>query len=524
MTDRRRPAVAILIGLLAVILIVASAIALLYETGGPGGAPAPTSQAATTPSPAPIPIETPTPGCPETSTPAYQRVDPKTGASLITVSAAEAAGSLASGFTRDLGQPFDVSIRPGRGLGAVHELIKQSTGDRLYSIDSDDIARAEGDGYQDTRIAFYAFRSETDCGATPIYRMIRGPASRYPATAGARANLGRAGWSEAGVAFSAKLNAAWSWPATSGKGPLDQAPYLYPRSEARTAYGDSSEVSTRRLLYQIAATPTAVWLGGSAGDGAGVDAIETKAAAQRTTPEFVLYAIPHRDCGGYAAGGLSGPEAYESWIRDIRAGIGGRPTVVIVEPDAIGMSCLDTASRNARISMLRYAVDTLSADPNTWVYVHAGSSQLRPADIVPTLLQIDIGQARGLAINVAGYGSTRTEMAYGDRLVEDLAQHGVPGLHYVIDTSRNGLGRAPAGSADAAHSFCNQRGRALGQRPTPVTGNPNVDAFLWIKSPGETDGACFPGDPASGWFQSYALDLVQRSLADETISELPLPR
>lgn len=503
---------------------MASAIALRHETEAQPGAPAPTIQHSATPSPQPTRSQTPSPSCPETSTPAYQRVNPKTGASLITVSAAAAARSLASGFTQDLGEPFDVSTGPGPGLGAVHELIKQSTGDRLYSIDSDEITQAEGQGYEDGGIAFYAFRGQPDCGATQIYRMVRGHTSQYPATSDARVDLGQAGWSEAGVAFSAKLNDTWSWPATTGKGPLDQAPYLYQHSEAWNAYRDSSRSSTRQLLYQIAATPTAVWLGGSANDGAGVDAIETKAAAQHTTPEFVLYAIPNRDCGGYAAGGLAGPEAYENWIRQIKAGIGGRPTVVIVEPDAIGMSCLDTTARNARISMLRYAVDTLSADPNTWVYVHAGSSQLNPADVVPTLLQIGIGNARGLAINVSGYSSTRKQMEYGDQLLGDLAQHGLRGLHYVIDTSRNGLGRAPAGSADAAHDFCNQRGRALGQRPTPVTGNPNVDAFLWIKPPGETDGGCFPGDVASGWFQAYALDLVQRSLARQTISELPLPQ
>lgn len=314
------------------------------------------------------------------------------------------------------------------------------------------------------------------------------------------------------------------WPATTGKGPLNQAPYLYHQSKAWKAYQQSSDTSTRRLLYQIAATPTAVWLGGSANDQAGVEAIETKAAAEHTTPEFVLYAIPNRDCGGYAAGGLKGAGAYESWIRQVKAGIAERPTIVIVEPDAIGMSCLDIAGRNERIGMLRYAIETLSEDPNTWVYLHAGSSQLKPIQVVPTLLRIGLQSARGLAINVSGYGSTAKQVRYGEELLAELARHGVHGLHYVIDTSRNGMGRAPAASPDAAHSFCNQRGRGLGQRPTPVTGNPNVDAFLWIKPPGETDGGCFPGDPASGWFQTYALELVQRSFAEQTISELPLPQ
>ncbi|WP_444543320.1 glycoside hydrolase family 6 protein [Microlunatus endophyticus] len=522
----RRPAVALLIVLLAVVVI--GGIILHAGPGAGGGAPAasasPSGNTRPTASPSPTTTPTPTPNCPDLSTPAYQRVDPKTGATMITTNAADAAKSLGSGFTRDLGQPFNVSTEPQPGLGAVHELTKHATGDRLYTANTDEITQAVDDGYRDTGIAFYAFAGQPDCGTTQIFRMVKRHRSQYPATTDARSSLAESGWSEASVAFSARLNDSWSWPTTTGKGPLDQPPYLYQHSKAWTAYQDASDASTRQLLYQIAATPTAVWLGGSPDEQAGIDAIETKAVSQHTTPEFVLYAIPKRDCGGYAAGGLGGPSAYESWIRQVRAGIAGRPTVVIAEPDAIGMSCLGTAARNDRIAMLRYAVQTLSKDPNTWVYLHAGSSQLKPAQVVPTLLQIGLQGARGLAINVSSYGSTQKEMQYGDQLLEDLAQHGVHGLHYVIDTSRNGLGRAPAGSADAAHSFCNQRGRALGQRPTPVTGNPNVDAFLWIKPPGETDGGCFPGDAASGWFQSYALDLVQRSLAHQTISELPLPR
>lgn len=461
--------------------------------------------------------------CYRLSTPAYERVDPANNATLITTDAAKASASLTAGFTQDLGEPFSVSTESGPGLVAVHELINGSNGDHLYTADPVEMTRAERNGSVDSGIAFYSLGRAAPC-ATAIIRMIKGGMSQYPATAGERTTLAQAGWSPASAAFSAVLNTGWAWPLTSGKGPLDQAPFLYTGSDAWHAYQKSSDPTTRRLLYQIAATPTAIWLGGSSGDQAAVDRIETEAAAEHRTPEFVLYAIPDRDCGGYAAGGLSGPGAYENWIRQIRASIGQRPAVVIVEPDAIGMSCLDPAERDARISMLRYAIATLSQDPRTWVYVHAGSSQLRPEQVIPTLIAVGVGNGRGFALNVSGYGSSPAELRYGDQIVADLAQHGVAGMHYVVDTSRNGLGRAPDGSADAAHTFCNQRGRALGQRPTPWTGNPNVDAFLWIKPPGESDGACYPGDPSSGWFQGYALDLVQRSLAQETISELGLPQ
>src|SRR5664279_2548897 len=64
------------------------------------------------------------------------------------------------------------------------------------------------------------------------------------------------------------------------------------------------------------------------------------------------------------------------------------------------------------------------------------------------------------------------------------------GVHYIIDTSRNGLGPAP----DGALNWCNPPGRALGALPTAVTAGTHSDAYLWIKRPGESDGACHPGE------------------------------
>lgn len=496
MPRMHRPAVAIVAVLLAVIMLAADSTNLGTE-----------------PSDARV--------CARLTASAYVRINPTSGATLITTDPATARQSMHSGFTDDLGQPFTVSSGPGPELIGVQELVSRSTGDRLYTSDTAATGRALDSGYQDTGIAFYVPTRPTSC-SSPIYRMTKTGVSRYPTSPEERERLAHAGWISQAVAFPAVLSHTWSWPVSAGKGPLDQPPLVHTGNAGR-AYQSSSDPTTRRLLYQIAATPTAIWLGGTAGDGSAVARIETEAAAQHKTPQFVLYAIPDRDCGGYGAGGLGGSEAYEQWIREVRAGIAGRPTLIIVEPDAIGMSCLDAGARAERTAMLRYAISTLSQDPDTWVYLHAGSSRLDPRQVVPALMAVGVGEGRGLAINVSGYGATAGEMAYGDELVRLLAQHGVPGMHYVIDTSRNGLGGAVDGTADAAHSFCNQRGRALGQRPTPWTGNDRADAFLWIKPPGESDGNCFPADPKTGWDQDYALDLVRRSLAEETIAELPLP-
>ena len=74
----------------------------------------------------------------------------------------------------------------------------------------------------------------------------------------------------------------------------------------------------------------------------------------------------------------------------------------------------------------------------------------------------------------------------------------------MIDTSRNGQG--PRRRAE----WCNPPGRGLGERPTTTTNIPRLDAKLWIKTPGESDGECARGDPAAGrWFPRQAAELIR---------------
>ena len=53
------------------------------------------------------------------------------------------------------------------------------------------------------------------------------------------------------------------------------------------------------------------------------------------------------------------------------------------------------------------------------------------------------------------------------------------------DTSRNGRG----GIRHEWGAWCNVRGAGLGQRPV-ATPMPGLDAYVWIKPPGESDGLC----------------------------------
>jgi endoglucanase len=115
---------------------------------------------------------------------------------------------------------------------------------------------------------------------------------------------------------------------------------------------------------------------------------------------------------------------------------------------------------------------------------------------------------------------------YAQELTAAKAQ---PTTHFVVDTSRNGQGPwAPAAgtSYPDPQVWCNPPKRGLGQRPAamPSKAYPQLDAYLWIKTPGQSDGQCNRGvagsttdpewggitDPAAGaWFPQQALQLAK---------------
>src|SRR5690606_3998627 len=114
------------------------------------------------------------------------------------------------------------------------------------------------------------------------------------------------------------------------------------------------------------------------------------------------------------------------------------------------------------------------------------------------LRMVSVDRARGFALNVSNFISTEDNVRYGNYLSSLLG-----GKKYVIDTSRNGNG------PDQNLVWCNPNGRALGQMPQIVSGRSALDAFLWIKYPGESDGTC-NGVPTPGvlWLE-YALSLAK---------------
>jgi hypothetical protein len=279
--------------------------------------------------------------------------------------------------------------------------------------------------------------------------------------------------------------------------------YIDPNSSARaqaTAWRASRPADAAQM-DKIAGQPIADWYGDwVANVETSVRARVDTIAAAGALPVLVAYNIPQRDCGSYSAGGANNPDGYRAWIQSFSAGIGGRRAVVILEPDAVPQAdCLSATDRATRFSLLNEAVGVLRASSQVAVYIDAGNAHWVSAAETATRLQSSgIAQATGFSINVSNFYTTAESITFGN----DLASR-VGNKHYLIDTSRNGLGHNG--------EWCNPAGRALGDRPTAATGSALVDAFFWVKRVGESDGTCNGGPSAGTWWPEYALGLAQRA-------------
>jgi endoglucanase len=253
-----------------------------------------------------------------------------------------------------------------------------------------------------------------------------------------------------------------------------------------------------------------------------------------------------------------------------------------------------------RYAEIQYAVGSLTAHPGVRVYLDGTHSAWQSVGtMTQRLLTADVQQAQGFYVNVSNYQPTPNLVDYGTWIsdciamvtdsanpffgnpsacasqyfpatVTDFSTWGlttawyaqnmgsaVASTHFVIDTSRNGngpnsmkaYGLPPYSQSDAtaatllAGNWCNPPGSGLGPRPTANTGVPLLDAYLWVKTPGQSDGQCDAAvgvrawdysvysaagwptdaasqalfdplwgidDPAAGaWFPQQALQLVQ---------------
>ena len=272
----------------------------------------------------------------------------------------------------------------------------------------------------------------------------------------------------------------------------------------------SGHTAEATAIATIASQPIAVWLSDSWTNSELVQRLTTDVAAAEAahrTPVFVSYAIPDRDCGGYSAGGYSDTH-YRLWSDLIAKTLSGHHAVLLMEPDSLAMLGKPQCSTivGDRLALVN-TVTRHFAESGVAVYLDAGNSNWQSASVMAgRLSNAGIVWARGFFTNVSNFKSQSAELKYATELSGMLG-----GKHFVIDVSRNGNGAQP--------SWCNPPGAALGPNPVIADGKTALDALLWVKTPGSSDGSC-NGDPSAGhWFEKYALLLVAHR--HTTVATLP---
>lgn len=210
------------------------------------------------------------------------------------------------------------------------------------------------------------------------------------------------------------------------------------------------------------------------------------------------------------------------------------PIVAVIEPDSLGNlatnggdpHCGNSATRAAYTQGIPYAVKQLAKLKNVAIYLDAcHGGWLGWTNNAQGFLSIvtDMGIApylRGFTTNVANYQPLGTQcpqvgwclngMHQSDPCCADpcrlesqynpannelnyimelhsLFSNGISGFspHFVVDTGRNGVGDMRSNCAN----WCNIRGAGVGLVPTTDTANSTlIDAYFWLKTPGESDG------------------------------------
>ncbi|MFD7641388.1 glycoside hydrolase family 6 protein [Kitasatospora sp. NPDC059795] len=273
--------------------------------------------------------------------------------------------------------------------------------------------------------------------------------------------------------------------AVQGSLPAGTQFYRDPASQAvKWVAANPGDSRTPVISKRIASQPQGIWFSNYRPTTVTSDVRAVTAAAEQAgqTPVLVAYAIPNRDCGGASAGGAPDLASYDAWAAKFAAGLGSSRSIVILEPDSIALTtCLNAQQQSDRFASLSRAVTAIrAAGPNAKVYLDGGHSTWNSASEQASRLRgAGVLNADGFFTNVSNFNTTSGETAFARNVLSALGNPG--NLHAVVDTSRNGNG--PAGSV-----WCDPSGRAIGSYPTASTGDSAIDAFLWIKPPGEADG------------------------------------
>ncbi|KAI3319330.1 glycoside hydrolase family 6 protein [Xylariaceae sp. AK1471] len=245
---------------------------------------------------------------------------------------------------------------------------------------------------------------------------------------------------------------------------------------------------------------------------------------------LVLNNLPYKDGGSPSEYDPNTAVAYQSLYieplaKTIKAHL-NTAFAVIIEPGAFPQyfNATSSASSNQNPLVQSYrsnipvALNKLDL-PNVITYLDAGNSnsldwdRLRngTADAIIDIYE-KAGrpvQMRGFATNVGDWNAWNlspgefigaddsrdirpaNEQRFVNILAAALQKRGMPSFatHAILDTSRNAVN----GLRWDWDEWCNVNGAGLGVRPSGQTGDEALDAFVWVKRPGESDGASAVG-------------------------------
>ncbi|KAG8830595.1 hypothetical protein FRC17_004667 [Serendipita sp. 399] len=272
--------------------------------------------------------------------------------------------------------------------------------------------------------------------------------------------------------------------------------------------------------------------------------------------EVAVYNLPDRDCSAKSsAGELSyadgGEEKYKKFIQDVVAEIKKYPNLRVViglEADSIGNlvtnlsvpKCGDNAEGQKR--SLAYAIAALQL-PNVAIYLdgaHAGwlgwegnieaTAELMGELVKKAKVINPKAAVRGVATNVSNYNGlgNQPQMGYDDliyvrNLQPLLVAEGID-AHFIVDQGRSGNQNYTRSGLD----WCNNKNAGFGTLPTTKTPDPFIDAIVWAKPGGQSDGtsdrsavrfdeACAsetslqPAPEGGSWFQAYFEQLLVKA-------------
>jgi endoglucanase len=152
---------------------------------------------------------------------------------------------------------------------------------------------------------------------------------------------------------------------------------------------------------------------------------------------------------------------------------------------------------------MRYAVDTLTRNPATAVYIDGGHSRWVSAeDMAGSAQRRGCGQGAGLQPQHRELLHHRREMGLRGTRFRDDRRFALRDRH-VAQRRR---------THDDTMYWCNPSGRALGAAPTPRPETATSTAFLWVKRPGESDGIVRSRRTLGSTFVSqYAINLASNA-------------